>query len=140
MLPKTFRSTSVREGWNGMAHWMRKQALEEQDHAMKIFDHIVKRDGHVELEALSKPEREWDSPLAAFKGAHAHEQFITGRIHDLVKLAEEEDDKKARTMLQWFVNEQVEEEENTSKVVGMIEDIASSDSSLGTVDKELAKR
>lgn len=128
------------EGFHGMAHWMRKQALEEQNHAMKMFDHIVERDGHVELEALSEPKREWDSPLVAFEAAYAHEQFITGRIDELVKLAAEEADQQASTMLQWFVEEQVEEEENTSKVVKMIEGTGPSGSDLGIIDEQLGKR
>ena len=126
------------EGLHGMAHWMRVQAVEEEAHAMKIFDHMVERDGRVELKALSEPKREWDSPLVAFEAAYAHEQFVTGKIDELVKLAAEEADEQANRMLQWFVSEQVEEEESTSKVVQMIEQTGPS--VLKMVDEELSQR
>jgi len=128
------------EGLDGMAQWMKAQAGEEQAHALKIFDHIVERGGRVELKALQEPQRSWDSPLAAFKAAYEHERFITGKINGLVKLASEEGDLPANSMLQWFVNEQVEEEASTSKIVQLLERIGDSGSGLVMLDRELGKR
>ncbi len=127
-------------GLDGMAHWMRVQTGEEKNHALKILDHIAGRQGRVELKALSEPKRDWESPLAAFKAAYKHEQFITSKIAGLVKLAAAEGDHAAGIMLQWFVTEQVEEEANASRIVQMLERIGPSGSGLVMLDRELGKR
>ncbi|HAF69891.1 MAG: Ferritin and Dp [Acetothermia bacterium 64_32] len=128
------------EGLDGMAGWMRLQAKEELEHALKIFDHLVERGGRVRLEALPEPRFEWGSPLEAWKAAYEHERHITGRIDELVALAQEEKDNAALVMLQWFVAEQVEEEDQTRKVVEMLERIGESGRGLLWLDKELGKR
>ena len=127
-------------GLDGMAHWMRVQTQEEVSHAMKFFDHLRDRDGRVELLALAQPEREWASPLSAFQTAYQHEQYITGRINELVKIAAEEDDYPAGVLLQWFVEEQVEEEQSASVVAQALERIGDSGSGLIMLDRELGKR
>jgi ferritin len=127
-------------GLDGMAHWMRVQTQEEMGHVMKFFDHIVGRQGRVELLALDQPKREWSSPLEAFQDAYKHEQYITGRINDLVKLAAEENDNPASAFLQWFVTEQVEEEASTSKIVQILERIGDSGSGLIMLDRGLGER
>ena len=128
------------EGWDGMARWMRVQAQEEQGHAMRIFDHLVARGGRVRLQALAEPEATWASPLAAFQAAYKHEGHITGRIHALVELAEREKDRAAAAMLQWFVSEQVEEEDNALKVVQLLERMGSDARGLAMADRELGRR
>lgn len=128
------------EGMDGMAHWMRMQAMEEEIHAMKFFDHIKDRDGRVILQALEQPKSEWASPLDAFKAAYEHEQFITGKINDLVKLSREENDNAAFSMLQWFVEEQVEEEASVSKVIQMLKLAGDNGYALLMIDKELSMR
>jgi len=128
------------EGLDGMATWMNIQAQEEVAHAMRFFSHINERGGRVELKALAKPQKEWASPLAAFKAAYEHEQFITGTINDLVKISEEEDDNPARIMLQWFVTEQVEEEDSARQVVDLLTRIGDSGHGLITIDHELGAR
>ncbi len=128
------------ESLDGMAQWMTGQAQEELAHAMKFCNHIDERDGRVELKALSQPQKEWASPLEAFKAAHEHERFITGKINDLVKLAAEEKDHAAGIMLQWFVTEQVEEESSTLKVVELLKRIGDSGHGLIMADRELGTR
>jgi ferritin len=128
------------KGLDGMAHWMRVQTGEEEEHALRMFDHVVERDGRVELKALVEPPLEWDSPLAAFQAAHNHEQNVTGMINGLVDLAKEMGDSEAESMLQWFVKEQVEEEESASGVVKMLEGVGTSGEGLAEVDQELGKR
>jgi ferritin len=125
---------------DGMAQWMKVQAQEELVHAMRFFDHIVARNGRVELKELAQPTKEWESPLGAFQAAYEHEQFITGRIDELMKAAREENDNAAITMLQWFVTEQIEEEESTSKVVDMLSLIGDSGHGLLMADRELGTR
>jgi len=128
------------QGLDGMAKWMRVQASEEYGHAMRIFDHIVERGGRVTLFALSEPAREWGSPQAAFQAAYQHEKYITGKISKLVELSSELKDYATAVMLQWFVDEQVEEEASTLKIVQALERIGKSGSGLVMLDRELGKR
>jgi ferritin len=125
---------------DGFARWMRVQTKEEEAHGMKFFDHLRDRGARVELEELPKPKLKWASPLDAFRAAYAHEQFITGKINALCKLAEKEGDYAAKVFLDWFVKEQVEEEASASKIVQLLERIKDSGSGLVMLDKELGKR
>lgn len=125
---------------DGMAGWMRSQAQEEMVHAMKFFNHIKDRGGRVWLMGLEQPKTEWSSPLNAFQEAYKHEQFITSKIYSLTKLANEESDFSALPMLGWFNDEQIEEEDQTVKVVQMLEKIKDSGAGLIMLDKQLGKR
>ncbi len=128
------------QGLDGMAQWMRVQALEEQTHAIKFFDHIIERDGEVELLEIKKPPTVWKSPLEAFRDAYKHEQFITGKINELVKLSKSENDYASGSLLQWFVDEQVEEEASASKNVQNLELTGESGHGLLMLDRELGSR
>jgi len=128
------------ETLDGMAHWMRCQVHEETIHAMKFLDHILDRGGTVELLNLQQLKKTWKSPLEAFTDAYAHEQFITGKIHDLIKVAREENDFSAEPILSWFSNEQIEEENNTEKIMRQLERIADSKEGLFLLDRELGTR
>ena len=119
---------------------MRVQSGEETGHAMRFFEHLADRQGKIVLSALDKPQVEWKSALDAFKAAYKHEQFITGKIDDLVKLANAEKDNAALVLLQWFVTEQVEEEASTSKVAQMLETAGDSGQALLIMDAQLGKR
>jgi len=125
---------------DGMAHWMRVQAHEEMIHAMKFFDHIINRGGNVTLLDLKQLKTAWKSPEEAWGDAYAHEQFITGKIHGLVKIARKEDDFASETLLNWFTNEQIEEESNTEKVVRQLALVAGSKEGLFMLDRELGTR
>jgi ferritin len=127
-------------GLEGMAHWMTIQAQEELDHAMRLFQHLVERDGRVKLHALAEPQAEWSSPLDAFKAAYAHEQHITKKIDELSSIADSENDRAAMIMLQWFVTEQVEEEANAARIVGLLERVADHAQGLFMIDRELGSR
>jgi len=131
-----FESTNL----PGMANWMRVQTQEEQFHAMKIYNHILERGGKVTLDAIEAPPSEWDSPLSVFKSGLKHEQKVTGLINDLVYLARDEKDNASEIFLQWFVNEQVEEEDNAGTIVGQLELIKDSPQALFMMDKDLAQR
>jgi ferritin len=125
---------------DGMAGWMRSQAQEEMVHAMKFFNHIKDRGGRVWLMGLEQPKTEWSSPLNVFQEAHKHEQFITSKIHALTKLAYEESDYTALPLLNWFNEEQIEEEDQTIKIVQMLEKIKDSSGSMIMLDRELGER
>lgn len=128
------------QGWEGMAHWMHKQAGEEKEHYQKFYDYLIEREGRVELLGIDKPKNGWDSPLEAFKDALAHEKFITGKINDLYNLAKEEEDVAAQVFLDWFVKEQVEEEANASQNVQLLERAGNKVGVLYLLDHQLAKR
>ena len=124
----------------GMAGWMYTQAQEETGHGMKLFGQIVARGGRVVLDGIDTPKKDWGSPLEAFQDAYAHEQKVTTMIHGLVDLAASEKDHAANAVLQWFVTEQVEEEDNTSSVVDILKKIKDSPNGLYMLDHQLGSR
>ena len=128
------------ENLSGFASWMRVQTQEETAHAMKIFDFVSERGGRVVLKAIEEPAKEWKSPLAAFKASYEHEQYITGRINDLVNLAIKEKDHASNAFLQWFVSEQVEEETSVDSVVQQLKMAEKAPGALFMMDRELGGR
>jgi len=104
------------QGLKGYAQWMYAQTQEEHFHAMKIFRFIASVGGKVELKPLQGPPVDFESPLAIFEAALDHERFITASINERVALAIEEKDFAANSMLQWFVDEQVEEETSVGEM------------------------
>lgn len=128
------------QGLSGFSSWMRAQADEENAHAMRLYDYILERDGHVTLESIDSPPTKWDSPMDAFKAAYEHEVEITGMIDDLVAVAREENDNATENMLQWFVAEQVEEEATTQEILDKLKHVGDDGTGLLMVDQELAQR
>lgn len=124
----------------GFAHWMRVQTQEELAHAMKFYDYLVQRKGRVTLSSIEDPPLEWGSPLEAFEHVYEHEQKVTGLINDLVDLAISEQDHATNNFLQWFVTEQVEEEESASEVVEKLKLVGDATEGLFMLDKELGQR
>lgn len=125
---------------DGMAKWMRCQAQEEMTHARRFFDHVIERGGRVVLEALEKPKSEWASPLEAWRDAYKHEQFITSKIYEIANLARELGDHASNNLLNWFHEEQIEEEEQTLRAVQTLEMTGESGPALVMYDRELGKR
>ncbi|WP_448524064.1 ferritin [Pseudothermotoga sp.] len=128
------------ENLQGMAHWMKKQAQEEVGHAMKFFEHVNERGGRVELYALDEPKKDWSSPLEVFKHTYEHEQKVTASINNLVELAKKLNDNASLVFLNWFVNEQIEEEANAQKILSLLERIKDNFAGIIMLDAELAKR
>jgi ferritin len=125
---------------SGMAHWMRLQSNEEVEHAMKFFEYIHDRGGKVSLAAIGQPPLEWKSPLAVFENAYEHEQKVTGMINNIYALAVKENDYPTQIMLQWFINEQVEEEKNASTIVEQLKMIGDNKNALMMLDHNLGAR
>ncbi len=130
----------LNQNLKGFAHWMQVQAGEEQGHGQKFFDYINDRTGKVVLTAIIAPPAEWKSPTAAFEAVYAHEQKVTGLINDLVDKAKKENDYATQAMLQWFVNEQVEEEANAYEILEKLKMIKDSAQGLFMMDAVLAQR
>jgi ferritin len=128
------------ENLPGAAHWMRHQAEEEQEHAMKIFEFVNDRGGRVVLQAIGQPPVDFASPLAVFEASYAHEQKVTKSIHDLYALAVKENDYPTQVMLQWFIDEQVEEEKNASAIVAQLKMVGDSPAAMFMIDRHLGSR
>jgi len=113
---------------------------EELQHAMKVFDFIMDREGKVTLAAVKPPTGTWKSPLAAVQDALKSERANTKQINDLVELSFATKDHATRVFLQWFVDEQVEEEASASKLVEKVKLVKDSKGALFILDQELASR
>jgi ferritin len=124
----------------GFAQWMKAQSQEEWVHAMKFYNHIVERGGEVELLAINEPKKKWESPLNAFEDSLNHEKHISSCINELMDLSIEEKDYASRSLLTWFVDEQVEEEASVGEVVDKLKLIGEHDHLLLMMDKELGQR
>lgn len=125
---------------NGFAHWMRLQAQEEMSHALKFFDYLLDRGGHVQIGIVEAPPSHWESPLTAFEAALKHEEFITESINQLADLAIRESDHATNILLQWFITEQVEEEATASEIVERLRMAGDSSGGLFMLDNELKQR
>jgi len=125
---------------HGFARWMQIQAQEEMGHAMKIYGFIHERGGIVDLTTVKGPEQKFESPLEAFEAAYEHEQHITDCINKLVDLAVKEGDHATQIFLQWFVNEQVEEEASADEVVQKLKLAGDHTGALFMLDRELGAR
>ena len=119
---------------------MKVQFEEEQFHALKLYQYIFDRGGKIELEKIEKPKTEWANIINVFEEVLAHEEKITSLINNLVDLAIQEKDHATVNMLQWFVEEQVEEEANASDLLGQLKLIQGKGSGLYMIDKELKQR
>ena len=128
------------KGMAGVANWFAIQFKEEQDHAMKFFNYVISRGGKVTLKPIEKVDTEWKSPLAAFEQTLQHEEKVTSLINDLYALAEQEKDYATKSMLKWFIDEQVEEEENAKAIIDTLKLIGDNGYGLYQLDKELATR
>ena len=128
------------ESLEGAAKWMEAQAGEEQAHAMKFYKFIFDRGGRVSLKGIDTPPAEWKSPADVFESAYAHEQKVTGMINQLVELARAEKDYAAEVLLNWFVEEQVEEEATASKIAEQMKKVQGSPNGLFMMDSHLGHR
>ncbi len=131
---------------NGMASWYHQQAKEEITHAMKIYNHIQERLGTVTLEPIAAVPTKWATPMDAFKAALAHEQKVTGMINGLMDMAVAEKDYATQSFLRWFVDEQVEEENDATANIDKLTLLGGKDGksissgALYQLDKEMGKR
>jgi ferritin len=127
------------QGYPGFAAWMRHHSDEEMVHAMKLYDYIIDRRSSVKLKALSEPRTEWSKPLEVLEDALKHEQHVTKLINDLVALAREERDYATDSFLQWFVDEQVEEEQIVDAIIQDLQHIGDFGPGLYMLDRELGQ-
>lgn len=128
------------KGMDGIAHFFNQQAIEEYEHAMKFYEFIYDMDGRVTTKAIPQPKNEYDSYLEMFQTALDHEKEVTKRIDDLLTLAHEEKCYNTIQFLQWFVEEQREEENSMKDIIFKLEGVKDSFQGLYIIDRELSRR
>lgn len=126
--------------WPGSAQWMRQHSAEEQMHAMKIFDFINERNGQVTLQAIGQPPTEFDSVQEVFETALEHERHVTGLINNIYRLAQEEGDYPTQVLMEWFINEQVEEEKIVEDALVMVKRAGDNPFQLMYVDQLIGQQ
>lgn len=124
----------------GFAKWMEIQQQEENFHAMKMYKYINDRGGRVILETIEKPKNEWNNIAEVINDALEHEKKVTGMINNLLEIAREEKDYATDNFLQWYIEEQVEEEATASELLEKVKMIQDSPNAIYMLDKELSQR
>jgi ferritin len=124
----------------GFANWMNVQFEEEQFHAKKFINYINERGGRVELEAIEKPQVKWDDMIDVFEETLKHEQHITSKINGMMDLAVNERDHATISFLNWYVDEQVEEENTADDILNRLKMIEGKGNGMLMLDKEMAAR
>ncbi|GAB3691042.1 ferritin [Corynebacterium nasicanis] len=121
----------------GMSTWMAAQADEERVHAGKIADHILARGEHVTLTNIEIPELSVTSALDAFTIAYEHEQKVSEMIRNLARVADEVQDFDSRTLINWFLNEQIEEEDTVGGIIDQLKMVGDDGAGLLRIDARL---
>ena len=125
-------------GLFGFAHRTKEQAVEEMEHGMKLFQFVIDRDGRVELAQINSPEIELGTPLEIYEKIYEHEKYITNAVMDVAKFAEEECDRTTLSFIDWYINEQIEEEKNALEIIKRLKIFGEDKASLYLMDNELS--
>ncbi|HIQ26979.1 MAG TPA: ferritin [Sulfurovum sp.] len=129
-----------KKDFNGAASWFLLQYQEELAHATRIYNYIIEQGAIVSLEQVNKPEKKFGSLLETYQKSLSHEQTMTCMLNDLSNKALNEKDHATYNLLQWFVNEQVEEEAILHEIISKIKLVKNDGYGLLMIDNELAKR
>ncbi|OOM76720.1 ferritin [Clostridium sp. BL-8] len=124
----------------GCANFFKVQSKEELDHAMKFYNYIFQKNGVVELEQIEKPHTNFDNVSHVFEMAYIHEQLVTRKIYNIADIAEEEKEHATKSLLKWFIDEQVEEENNLNNIIKKLKRSENNPAALYMLDDELAAR
>lgn len=127
-------------GYNGVANWFKVQTQEEMTHAMKMYDYLNSQEAKVTLLAIDKPSGEYTSIQEMFEKTLEHEKLVTSLIHNLVKISRDEHDYASEIFLQWFVTEQIEEEENATEILNNLRMMGDKGEGVFMIDKDLGSR
>lgn len=125
---------------SGFANFFRIQAKEELDHAMKLYDYVFQKGGKVVLGEIEQPKKEYDSMVDVFETGLSHERIVTNRIYDITDIATEEREHATISFLKWFIDEQVEEENNFNSLLKKVKRCENNSAALYMLDDELANR
>ncbi|WP_195988957.1 ferritin [Clostridium sp. D53t1_180928_C8] len=124
----------------GFANFFRVQAKEELDHAMKFYEYVYQKNGSIELEKVDKPQITYDGAIDVFEKGYQHEQLVTKKIYQLTDIAYEAKEHATISLLKWFIDEQVEEENNFNAILKKVRRCEGNPAALYLLDDELAKR
>ena len=127
-------------GLNGFATWTKIQAKEEVEHGLKIFDYLINCNSFVTLKQIRTPEFEFQGILSIFNHIYEHEQCITRAIMAIAQKAVEENDRTTLGFMDWFIAEQIEEEEAVKNIIKRLELFGEDKVALYLMDKELGER
>lgn len=127
-------------GLFGFASWLKIQAKEEVEHGLKLLDYLLERNSYVTLKQIRMPEFEFQGVTSVFKTLYEHEKCITNAVMNIARLAEEECDRKTLSFIDWFIEEQVEEEQQVKDIIKRLEFFGEENAALYLMDKELGQR
>src|ERR1700690_1646569 len=127
---------SANAGLKGMSSWFQKQYGEELGHGMRLFKYMLDRNAEVQLDTIKEPPSDFPSPLVVFERALKHEQEVTRSINNLMDLAVKEKDHATHNLLEWFVNEQIEEEASAQEIIDRLRLVGKEGSGLFLIDME----
>ena len=127
-------------GLIGFASWTKKHAKEEVEHGLKLLDYLLDRNSFVTLKQIKMPEFNNDGILSIFQIIYEHERCITSSVMEIAKIAEEECDRKTLTFIEWFIEEQVEEEQTVKDIIKRLELFGTDRASLYLMDRELSEK
>ena len=128
------------KGLPGFANWMYIQYQEELTHANKFFNYVNERSGKVTIKAIEQMPTDWDGIIEVFEATLEHEQKVTSLIDNLVEIAASEKDHATQSFLQWFVDEQVEEEANVQEILDTLKLINGQGNGIFMLDREMRQR
>ena len=128
------------KGYKGIANWFHVQFQEEQAHARIFMNYMLSRDAKVELLPIEAVPTTWETPLAMFEQTLEHEKKVTALINNLATIANDDRDFASINRLTWFIDEQVEEEENARDMIQAVAAVIDNKYGLYMLDKELAAR
>ena len=126
--------------YKGFAHWLDLQAKEEYSHAMKFYNYLLDRGASIDFKTIDAPKRNFSSMAELFEQVLNHEKHVTALINKLYELALKEKDYATQIMLQWFIEEQVEEEANASEILDKLKMMGDRPGAILYLDKSMAKR
>ena len=127
-------------GLFGFASWLKIQAKEEVEHGLKLLDYLLERNSYITLKQIRTPEFEFQGVKSVFQTLYEHEKCITNSVMEIAKLAEEECDRKTLSFIDWFIEEQTEEEQQVKDIIKRLELFGEDKVALYLMDKELAQR
>lgn len=134
-------SAYLRElGLFGFASWTKHQAKEEVEHGLKLFDYLIERNSFVTLKQIKTPEFEFNGIISIFNHIYEHEKCITSSVMKIAKTAEEECDRTTLAFIDWFITEQIQEEQTVKDIIKRLELFGDDKTSLYLMDKELGER
>ncbi len=127
-------------GLFGFSSWLKIQAKEEVEHGLKLLDYLLERNSYVTLKQIRTPEFEFKGVKSVFETLYEHEKCITNSVMNIAKLAEEECDRTTLSFIDWFIEEQIEEEQQVKDIIKRLNIFGEEKSALYLMDKELGAR